>query len=84
MSYVCVTLTELPRLLHDVPAPPDGLLRHHDVVAAESESLGVQEVGEDLGEGGEQLAGVGAPVQLEKGVHQAVRGRPVLVLVKQA
>ena len=50
---------------------------------AEREPLGVQEVGEDLREGGEQLAGVGAAVQLEERVDQAVRGRPVLVLVEK-
>ena len=50
---------------------------------AEREPLGVQKVGEDLGEGGEQLAGVGAAVQLEEGVDQAVGGRPVLVLVQE-
>ena len=88
ISYICnfkdVSLTKPPRLLHDVPAPPVRLVCYHDVVDAKRESLGVQKVGEDLWEGGEEVARVSAAVQLEKWVHQAIGCRSVLVLVEEA
>ena len=44
----------------------------------------MQKVSEHLGEGGQQLARVGAAVQLEEAVDQAVLRGSVLVLVQDA
>ena len=59
-----------------------GIFGHKNVFDAQREPLGVKEVGEKLGEGRLQLAGVLSSVKLKERVNQTELCGAVLILVE--